>query len=168
MSDQPSDMPRRDFLNLAWGGMALLAAAGSGFVGLRFLTSQVTDGEFGGIVTAGVVADFPPASATAFNNGRFYLVRGGDGGFVAVYHRCTHLACVVLWQEAEGQFYCPCHGSRFSPAGGVLNPPAPRSLARFPVTIERDQVLVDTGTLISREIIELGDIAYPDDQEAGS
>jgi len=168
MSDHSTDLPRRDFLGLAWGGMALLAAAGMGYVGLRFLTSDSEEGEFGGIISAGPVADTPPNSVTAFYNGHFYLVRLADGGLLALYHKCTHLACVVLWHEADGEFYCPCHGSRFRPDGTVLNQPASESLVRFPVTIEGDQILVDTGTFISRETIEPGDIVYPAGQEAGS
>lgn len=168
MNDPHAGMPRRDFLELAWGSMALLAATGMGYIGLRFLASRVAEGEFGGVITAGPVAEFPPGSVTAFNNGRFYLVRRADGGFLALYHKCTHLACVVLWDEADEQFYCPCHGSRFRPDGAVLNRPASDSLARFPVTIERDQVMVDTGNPISRDIIEPDDIAYPDGQETAS
>jgi cytochrome b6-f complex iron-sulfur subunit len=168
MSDSHADMPRRDFLGLAWGGMALLAAAGTGFVGLRFLASRHVDDELGGIITAGAVDDFPPNSVTPFNTGRFYLVRQADGGFICLSHKCTHLACVVLWHAADEQFYCPCHGSRFSPDGTVLNQPATQPLARFPVTIEDDQVLVDTGTLIRREVVEPEDIAYPDEQETTS
>ncbi len=167
MSEHTNDsIPRRDFLGLAWGGVTLLAALGSGYVGLRFLSSQVEDSAFGTVITAGLVADFPPGSVTAFNNGRFYLVRGADGGFLALYHKCTHLACVVLWHEAEGQFYCPCHGSRFEADGKVLNRPATRSLHRFPVTIEDGDVLVDTGTPITHEEIGPDEIVYP--PEAGA
>lgn len=168
MSDNHTDIPRRDFLALAWGGMALLAAAGMGYVGLRFLTSRAVEGEFGGIITAGSVADFPLNSVTAFNNGRFYLVHLADGGFLSIYHKCTHLACVVLWHEADGQFYCPCHGSRFRSDGTVLNRPASQVLLRFPLAIDRDQILVDTGTYITRDVIEPGDIVYPDGQEVES
>lgn len=166
MSEHPNDLPRRDFLGLAWGGAALLAALGSGYVGLRYLASQVEDSAFGKVISAGLVDDFPPNSVTAFNNGRFYLVRRADGGFLALYHKCTHLACVVLWHESEGQFYCPCHGSRFEADGKVLNRPATRSLHRFPVTIEDGDVRVDTGTPITHETIGPDEIAYP--PEAGA
>lgn len=37
---------------------------------------------------------------------------------------CTHMKCIVAWNNAENSWDCPCHGSRFSPDGQVLEGPA--------------------------------------------
>ena len=159
MSD---NLPRRDFLKLAWGAMGTAAAAATGYVGLRFLDSRVTSDPFGGEITAGVVTDFPPGTVTPFNQGQFYLIRFNDGGFLALYRKCPHLDCVVLWKADEGRFHCPCHGSIFERDGAVLNPPSPRSMARFPVVIdERGVVVVDTGTVLEREDTGTDERVYP-------
>lgn len=42
--------------------------------------------------------------------------------------RCPHLGCALKWNAAEHSYDCPCHGSRFSQSGKVLNNPANEDL----------------------------------------
>ncbi len=151
---------RRDFLKIAWGAAGVLAAAEAGGVVLSFFSPRIVEGEFGGIIEAGAVESFPPGSVTPFTQGRFYLVRMPDGGFVALYRKCTHLGCAVPWNPAEGRFICPCHASAFEMDGEVINAPAPRPLDRFAITIENGIVKVDTGTPIQRDHTSAVDFVY--------
>lgn len=38
--------------------------------------------------------------------------------------RCPHLGCALKWNKEEHSWDCPCHGSRFSETGKVLDNPA--------------------------------------------
>lgn len=38
--------------------------------------------------------------------------------------RCPHLGCALKWNKAEHSWDCPCHGSRFSETGKVLDNPS--------------------------------------------
>jgi Rieske Fe-S protein len=54
--------------------------------------------------------------------------RAYDGTLHSVSAVCTHLGCIVSWNDAEHSWDCPCHGSRFAPDGTVLQGPAAEPL----------------------------------------
>ncbi len=55
---------------------------------------------------------------------------------------CTHLGCIVEWQDNKKEFYCPCHDGRYDEFGDVLAGPPPIPLEQFAVRIEGEQVIV--------------------------
>ena len=54
--------------------------------------------------------------------------RDESGRLHTVSARCTHLGCIVAFNDAETSWDCPCHGSRFAPDGSVIHGPAVRPL----------------------------------------
>ena len=56
---------------------------------------------------------------------------GVAGAHCAVRAICTHLGGTQRWNDAEGSWDCPLHGSRFAPDGAVLEGPAVRPLERL-------------------------------------
>lgn len=160
-ANPPAGVSRRDALKVIWAALGGLVVLEVGGVSLAYMQPRLAEGEFGSRITAGKVDDFPAGSVTHISNGRFYLSRLPDGGFLALYQRCTHLGCSVPWDQTQGAFVCPCHSSQFSTDGEVLNPPAPRPLDLFAVQIEDGQVLVDTSAPIPRQTFDRSQVVYP-------
>ena len=159
-NEQTPKVSRRDVLKTTWAALGGLVALEIGALSLTYMQPRLAQGEFGSQITAGKVEDFPAGSVTHISNGRFYLSRLPDGGFLAIYQRCTHLGCSVPWDQAQNAFICPCHNSQFTGDGGLVNPPAPRPLDLFPVAIEDGQVVVDTSTIISRDQFDVSQVVY--------
>lgn len=153
-------LTRRSFIKTAWATLGSLALVESGMLVMAYLQPRQADNEFGGIINAGRVDDFPPGSVTHIPKGRFYLSRLADGGFIAIHQRCTHLGCSVPWDQTQNKFVCPCHSSQFTPEGEVINPPAPQALDIFPVFLEGDLVKVDTANPIRRQKYENSQVVY--------
>ncbi|MBN2654869.1 MAG: ubiquinol-cytochrome c reductase iron-sulfur subunit [Nitrospirae bacterium] len=55
---------------------------------------------------------------------------------------CTHLGCIVTWDNNASEFVCPCHAGRYNSAGVVLSGPPPKPLARLPLKIESGNVMI--------------------------
>jgi glycine/D-amino acid oxidase-like deaminating enzyme/nitrite reductase/ring-hydroxylating ferredoxin subunit len=65
------------------------------------------------------------------------VYRAEDGALHAVSPICTHMGCVVGWNPAEKSWDCPCHGSRYSREGKVIQGPAVRDLEPRDAALER-------------------------------
>ncbi|HOQ16892.1 MAG TPA: FAD-dependent oxidoreductase [Defluviitaleaceae bacterium] len=71
----------------------------------------------------GVVIDIEGRKVGAYkdNKGEVYLVDT----------TCSHLGCELKWNDAEKSWDCPCHGSRFTYTGEVIQGPAVKNLQRL-------------------------------------
>ena len=86
------------------------------------------------LVTRGEVhsADnIPPGEGRVLRAGvhKLAVYRSNAGALTVRSAVCPHLGCIVDWNSAEKSWDCPCHGSRFSTEGEVLNGPAVSALA---------------------------------------
>lgn len=65
--------------------------------------------------------------------GKIGIYRDEEGELHHVNTTCTHMGCELNWNEAERSWDCPCHGSRFTYDGEIIQGPAVK-----PLNFERD------------------------------
>jgi cytochrome b6-f complex iron-sulfur subunit len=72
------------------------------------------------------------------------FIRHTSAGFSALSGTCTHMGCLLLWNERNHTFDCPCHGGRFTEQGDSA-PDSPFTYKPLPpiqTKVENGQVLV--------------------------
>lgn len=47
--------------------------------------------------------------------------------------RCPHMGCALKWNDQEHSWDCPCHGSRFTEKGRLIDNPATGDLKKVPI-----------------------------------
>jgi len=140
------DQDRRSFLNNSMKALGAIVAAELVW-GSWDMLRPTHAGAFGEVMKVGDPHDFPEGSVRYFPEGGLY-VTSFEGRLSALYQKCPHLGCKVPFCATSNQFECPCHGSVYNIKGEYLDGPAPRGMDRFPLRIENDQVVIDTGTLV--------------------
>lgn len=85
-------------------------------------------------VDEGAVITIKGKRAGAFKDNR--------GQLFVVDTTCTHMGCEVNWNSGDKTWDCPCHGSRFSYDGEVIEGPADQPLKR----IDPDKIDYSTST----------------------
>ena len=62
---------------------------------------------------------------------RYGAYRDKNGELHIVDITCTHLGCELKWNSAEKSWDCPCHGSRFTFEGDIIEGPAVSRLNHY-------------------------------------
>jgi glycine/D-amino acid oxidase-like deaminating enzyme/nitrite reductase/ring-hydroxylating ferredoxin subunit len=79
----------------------------------------------------GHTTEIAPGSGAVLRRGthKIAVYRDAAGATHEMSAVCTHLGCIVAWNDAENTWDCKCHGSRFDALGQVLSGPAVNDLA---------------------------------------
>lgn len=93
-------------------------------VGVHFVKDRIER------LGAGDVSELGPGEGgiVRIQDGAVGAYRDPSGQVHAVSVTCTHMDCSLKWNPAETSWDCPCHGSRFTYAGEVIEGPATHPL----------------------------------------
>ena len=157
-----SDSGRRRFMEMGIYGISGMIAVVSGFALARFaigpsfrkeLSKWVevelkdTQNESAGFTR--VVLQYETSDGWSTGNTRklVYVKRVKGDQVIAVSAGCTHLGCIVTWDEDGKIFKCPCHDGRYDADGKVISGPPPLPLRRHPAKIENGKIFLATESV---------------------
>jgi cytochrome b6-f complex iron-sulfur subunit len=138
-----TDTSRRRLLGIATVSALGSSLMGSMVISVRYLWPSVLF-ELPTRFLAARLSDLERRTVLFLRKRRIYVVKDREGVF-AESAVCTHLGCLTRPNPNEDGFFCPCHGSRFSLDGKVLDGPAPRPLEHFRMDRQGDRLWVDVA-----------------------
>ncbi len=144
---------RRRLMAYAWIGAAAIVMGELIGGTFAFLWPRRKGPKVETVFIAGKVTDFKVGEVIPFRKERTFILRT-EGGFLAISAICTHLHCIVNWNEMLKKFECPCHGAKFNQNGEVLEGPPPRPLDLYKLQIVAGNVVVDRTSPIERSKFE--------------
>jgi Rieske Fe-S protein len=128
---------RRFFRNFAIGGSLLLTAP----VLFNSCSDDSSEDENNNNNNSGNTVDLnDPAYANLKTVGGYaykgdiIIIRSTDTVYIALSKVCTHSSCTVTYNSSTSELPCPCHGSKFTKEGAVVNGPATSPLKKYNVT----------------------------------
>jgi cytochrome b6-f complex iron-sulfur subunit len=136
---------RRSFLNFCIGSTALVAAAGIVYPLVRFLwppperialfRRQLIRIPLGDVLVGRAVQ-------VRYRSSPVVVIRPGPKKVVVLSAICTHLNCLVQWDEDTRRLICPCHEAIFDINGTPLRGPASKPLAPVPARIIGEEIVI--------------------------
>ncbi len=150
MNQEDTGVSRRKIISYGWIA-ATVVIVGEMIGGtLAYLWPKVRGEKSAKLLIAGKVDDFQVEKMAIFRKEKVFINRMDDG-LLAMSAICTHLRCIVRWNEQKKVFECPCHGAEFNAFGEVLAGPPPRPLDIHPVETVGGKIVVDTSKVIRRK-----------------
>lgn len=142
MMDSSKPTTRRGFLDWLLGLCGLIAAAAMAIPGVAYLWPAAKGGGGDRVEVPGAGALSPGQSIKLQVGSQVVIVLRKRSGFSAYSAVCTHLGCLVVWEEDRREFFCPCHAAVFGDEGQVISGPPPAPLKEFVVREIGDKVYV--------------------------
>jgi cytochrome b6-f complex iron-sulfur subunit len=144
---------RRRLMAYAWIGAAVVLIGELIGGTLAFLWPRRRQATGENVFIAGKVTDFKVGEVVPFRKEKTFIVRA-EGGFLAISAVCTHLHCIVNWNQILERFECPCHGAKFNQMGEVLEGPPPRPLDLYKLQIAARNLVIHKSDVVERKTFD--------------
>jgi len=135
---------RREFINAILGVGGIGGLASVFYPVFQFLIPPENTEPHVSSLKVGAVDEFPINSSKIIRFGRvpIILIRSESNIFKALEATCTHLDCIVQYNQERKQIICACHNGIYDLTGKNISGPPPKPLATYTVSIIDAQVVI--------------------------
>jgi cytochrome b6-f complex iron-sulfur subunit len=134
---------RRSFLGKVVGGVGAAVAVSTLYPIVKYIIPPVKEVKNVNEMAVGKASEVPE------NTGKIYpfnedkvIVINDNGKLTACSAVCTHLGCLVRWEDKDNLIFCPCHGAKYQQTGEIISGPQPRPLTPYAVRVEGDDLII--------------------------
>ena len=135
-------MKRRSFLKLLTSLLGLSALGAFTYPLFRFLLPVETGARTRTIEVAKSELPVGASKDVMIGVTPAIIINTRDKGFLAFSRVCTHLGCLVIYDQERQVFICPCHAGTFDLEGKVISGPPPKPLPKFSVRVEGNNLVI--------------------------
>jgi Rieske Fe-S protein len=144
-----SDLNRRKFMEIGIYTISGAIASVSGVALARFavgpsFNKEDVQNETNGFTRVVLEYETKDGWLTSTERRLAYIKKVKETEVIAISAGCTHLGCIVTWDEDQNIFKCPCHDGRYDSEGRVISGPPPAPLKRHQAKIEDGKILLST------------------------
>jgi cytochrome b6-f complex iron-sulfur subunit len=137
---------RRGLIKYALLGFSALATAGGVLTPIiaYLWPPKQASAAGGGAVNVASTADLPEGTGQVFSvYNKPVLVISTADGYKALSATCTHLGCILFWNDQRQLIACPCHEAFYNTNGAVVSGPPPSPLPTYRARVDGDQIYVE-------------------------
>ena len=137
------DFERRSFLVKVVGGIGAAVAISTIYPVIKYIVPPVKKFSNLSEKVVGKASDVPENTGKIFQfNKDKVIVINDNGKLTACSAVCTHLGCLVHWDNAQNLIACPCHGAKYKQTGEIISGPQPLPLPVFKARVEGEDLII--------------------------
>jgi len=137
------DFERRNFLGKIVGGIGAAVAVSTLYPVIKYIIPPTITSKSVNELVVGKASEVPEKSGKIFQfNKDKVIVVNDNGKLTACSAVCTHLGCLVHWDNDKNILSCPCHGARYKQTGEIISGPQPLPLPVFKAKIVGEDLII--------------------------
>jgi cytochrome b6-f complex iron-sulfur subunit len=135
---------RRDISFWIFGGGLISSLISFLYPVIRFLNPPAVAEASVNQVTDGKVQDLAPNTGkiVKFGTQPVLLIRLSQTEWKAFSAVCTHLGCIVQYEESQRLIWCACHNGKYDLNGNVISGPPPAPLKEYAVNLRGEEIVI--------------------------